>query len=92
MSERDCGSIDCVNRCDGGHDYADCPGVLRGSGEPAATPLLSALAKGAFLMSEPNLSGHRVIIGFNTMQDAADAHDALAQALRRFKPSSQDTK
>lgn len=43
------------------------------------TPLLPALAKRCYIMSEPNLSGARVIIGFNSLQDAQQAHQEIAE-------------
>ena len=42
----------------------------------------AALVKIAYVMSEPHLSGHRVVIGFDDGDDAYAAHKAVAEAAK----------
>lgn len=51
--------------------------------------LREALASRVYTMSEPHLSGARLVIGFNTILDASAAQIALA-ALSPNKPSPDD--
>ena len=57
-----------------------------------ATPqaaLLSAqnpLLKRCYTMSEPHLSGYRVVIGFERLEDAQDAHEYIAKLQATQKP------
>lgn len=44
-----------------------------------------ALAKAGYLMSEPHLSGHRVVLGFDTLDDAQAAHVGIADAILRAR-------
>src|SRR5574337_223793 len=37
------------------------------------------LAQRCYLMSESHLGGHRLIIGFETLEDAQDAHEYVAR-------------
>lgn len=52
--------------------------------------------KPLYIMSEPHLSGHRVILGFDNLSDAQDAHAAIAtstsgmKAEGRNKPNSEN--
>ena len=46
-------------------------------------PIGDALAKMAFVMSEPHLSGHRVVIGFEKSQDAWDCHREIVKFIPR---------
>jgi len=41
-------------------------------------PLLKALSKRCYLMSEPHLSGFRLIIGFERLTDVQAAHTAVS--------------
>jgi hypothetical protein len=43
--------------------------------------LREALARGCYMMSEPHLSGYRLIIGFDTLPAVQDAMQAVAAAL-----------
>ena len=42
---------------------------------------MSNIPKPVYVMSEPHLSGYRVILGYNTLEDASQAHDAAVNAL-----------
>lgn len=44
-----------------------------------------ALTKAGYLMSEPHLSGHRVILGFDTLDDAQAVHVGIADAILRAR-------
>ena len=46
----------------------------------------AALVKIAYVMSEPHLSGHRVVIGFDDGDDAYAAHKAVAEAAKAAAP------
>lgn len=51
--------------------------------------LLSApnpLLKRCYTMSEPHLSGYRVVIGFERMEDAQDAHEYIAKLQATQEP------
>lgn len=50
--------------------------------EAKLSALEEALNKRAYVASENHLSGGRVIIGFDKLADAADAHDAIARLAR----------
>lgn len=41
---------------------------------PPANGVTSALATRCYIMSEPHLSGYRLVIGFNNLQDVGAAH------------------
>lgn len=43
-----------------------------------------ALGNHAYCMSEKHLSGYRLVIGFDTLKQAQDAHQAIADAGQRF--------
>ena len=47
--------------------------------DKAKDALHAALARKSYVMSEPHLSGHRVIIGFETLEDAQNALQAVAK-------------
>lgn len=52
--------------------------------------LLSApnpLLKRCYTMSEPHLSGYRVVIGFERMEDAQDAHEYIAKLQATQEPA-----
>ena len=54
-----------------------------GSQEKAdSPPAREPLAKRCYVMSESHLSGARVIIGFNTLQDASEAHQWISNLPR----------
>ncbi len=45
----------------------------------------------AYITSGPHLSGYRVTLGYETLTDAQDAHEALARATQQ-PPVSTETK
>lgn len=47
--------------------------------------LSAALTKAGYLMSEPHLSGHRVILGFDTLDDAQAVHVGIADVILRAR-------
>jgi len=52
--------------------------------------LLSAqnpLLKRCYTMSEPHLSGYRVVIGFERLEDAQDAHEYIAKLQAKLQPA-----
>lgn len=53
-------------------------GSLIESGEAIITPLQAALARRSFTMSEPHLSGHRLIIGFEQLPHVQKALELVA--------------
>lgn len=42
-------------------------------------PKTNPLSRRCYLMSESHLGGHRLIIGFETLEDAQDAHEYVAR-------------
>jgi hypothetical protein len=50
--------------------------------QPDVTGLVEALEPRAYVLSEPHLSGYRVVLGFEKLIDAQNAHDAIARAGR----------
>lgn len=58
--------------------------VRAASQEPSA--VVEALANARYLTSEPHLSGHRVILGFDTLDGAIEASTAIAKAVFAARP------
>lgn len=48
------------------------------------TTTVSPLARASYVMSEPHGSGYRVVLGFDTRDDADAAHEHIARAARPF--------
>lgn len=44
------------------------------------TTTVSPLARASYVMSEPHDSGYRVVIGFDTREEADAAHEFLARS------------
>lgn len=61
----------------------------RAQGPGEAVALTSVLANACYLMSEPHLSGHRVILGFDTLDGATAAHVALSMAIIAATPTRE---
>ena len=58
----------------------------------AAEAQVSALQAACYVASEPHLSGYRVILGFDTLNAAQDAHEALARARASRPPADEPAK
>ena len=58
----------------------------------AAEAQVSALQAACYVASEPHLSGYRVILGFDTLNAAQDAHEALARARASQPPADEPAK
>jgi len=65
-------------------------GNLAGDEPPSSSPpqatnseVERTLARRAYVMSEPHLSGHRVVIGFESREHAMAAHEAVARLAQK---------
>jgi hypothetical protein len=64
MIAESCGAIDCVNRCDGGHDYADCPNVLHLGRRPPPALVVAGLGRcGTSLACQMLAAGGLPVVG-----------------------------
>lgn len=59
---------------------------------------MTSLPKPAYVLSEPHLSGHRVVLGYELLTDAQDAHQYLAALgasaspiTGRYEPKANET-
>lgn len=53
---------------------------------PDAAALVEALSRARYLHSGKHLAGFRLCVGFETMKDAGDAHEAIAKAVIAMTP------